>query len=91
MRFQDKSSAGLPGFDAPLSESREGSRAEQRLGFIQQHCASAVRGMAEDVEHHLLQLGQAGMDIEGAKLIEQALLIGIVEACRIILLSAMCR
>ena len=52
---------------------------------------AAVRGMAEELEQHLQQLGQAGMDIEGAKLIEQALLIGIVEACRIILLSAMCR
>ena len=71
---------GLPGIDPSSIEGKAGSRAEELQGFIQQQCAAAVRGMAEALEQQLQQLGEAGMDVEGAKLVEQALLIGIVKA-----------
>lgn len=56
--------AGLPG------------RAQELRPFIQQQCNQAVRDMAAALSQQLHEMGEPSMDLEGGKLVEQALLIG---------------
>ncbi|KAL0023565.1 hypothetical protein WJX77_002562 [Trebouxia sp. C0004] len=51
-------------------------RALQLQPFIQQQCSDAVQSMGQELDTQLKQLGQPGMDLDGAKLVEQALLLG---------------
>ncbi|KAL0025084.1 hypothetical protein WJX79_007064 [Trebouxia sp. C0005] len=51
-------------------------RASQLQPFIQQQCSAAVQSMGQELDAQLKQLGQPGMDLDGAKLVEQALLLG---------------
>ncbi len=55
-------------------------RALQLQPFIQQQCSAAVQGMGQELDAQLRQLGQPGMDLDGAKLVEQALLLGLSQA-----------
>ena len=52
------------------------SRAAELEPFIQEQCSDAVQSMAQQLDAQLQGLGQPGMDLDGAKLVEQALLIG---------------
>ena len=51
-------------------------RAAELEPFIQEQCSEAVQGMAEQLHTHLHHLGQPAMDLQGAQLVEQALLLG---------------
>lgn len=51
-------------------------RAGELQPFIQEQCSEAVQAMAEQLQAQLLQLGQPAMDLQGAQLVEQALLLG---------------
>ncbi len=55
-------------------------RALQLQPFIQQQCSAAVQSMGQQLDAQLKQLGQPGMDLDGAKLVEQALLLGLSQA-----------
>ena len=55
-------------------------RALQLQPFIQQQCSAAVQRMGQELDAQLKQLGQPGMDLDGAKLVEQALLLGLSQA-----------
>ena len=55
-------------------------RASQLQPFIQQQCSAAVQSMGQELDAQLKQLGQPGMDLGGAKLVEQALLLGLSQA-----------
>lgn len=55
-------------------------RALQLQPFIQQQCSAAVKSMGQELDAQLKQLGQPGMDLDGAKLVEQALLLGLSQA-----------
>ena len=55
-------------------------RASQLQPFIQQQCSAAVQSMGQELDAQLKQLGQPGMDLDGAKLVEQALLLGLSQA-----------
>ena len=52
-------------------------RATQLEPFIQEQCSDAVQSMAQELDIQLQHLGQPGMDLDGAKLVEQALLLGV--------------
>lgn len=54
----------------------QSARADQLRPFIQERCDQAVRSMAALLKDHLQQIGEPSMDLDGAKLVEQALLIG---------------
>ena len=54
----------------------QSARADQLRPFIQERCDQAVRSMAALLKTHLQQIGEPSMDLDGAKLVEQALLIG---------------
>ena len=51
-------------------------RAAELEPFIQEQCSEAVHSMAEQLGTQLQQLGQPAMDLQGAQLVEQALLLG---------------
>lgn len=44
--------------------------------FIQEQCSEAVQQMADQLHTQLVQLGQPAMNLQGAQLVEQALLLG---------------
>lgn len=52
-------------------------RSAQLQPFIQQQCSAAVQSLAQELGAQLKHLGQPGMDLEGARLVEQALLLGL--------------
>lgn len=52
-------------------------RSAQLQPFIQQQCSGAVQSLAQELSAQLKHLGQPGMDLEGARLVEQALLLGL--------------
>ena len=54
----------------------QSARADQLRPFIQERCDQAVRSMGALLKTHLQQIGDPSMDLDGAKLVEQALLIG---------------
>ena len=51
-------------------------RAAELEPFIQEQCSDAMQSIALQLDTHLQRLGQPEMDLDGAKLVEQALLIG---------------
>ena len=51
-------------------------RAAELEPFIQEQCSDAMQTIALQLDSHLQNLGQPEMDLEGAKLVEQALLLG---------------
>lgn len=51
-------------------------RAAELEPFIQEQCSEAVQSMAEQLHSQLQHLGQPAMDLQGAQLVEQALLLG---------------
>ncbi|KAL3140348.1 hypothetical protein ABBQ38_004612 [Trebouxia sp. C0009 RCD-2024] len=62
------------------TQNERGSSPLHRAGelqpFIQEQCFEAVQAMAEQLQAALQQLGQPAMDLQGAHLVEQALLLG---------------
>ena len=44
--------------------------------FIQEQCSEALQAVAEQLQAQLQQLGQPVLDLQGAHLVEQALLLG---------------
>ena len=51
-------------------------RAAELEPFIQEQCSEAVQSIAEQLHTQLQHLGQPAMDLQGAQLVEQALLLG---------------
>ena len=51
-------------------------RAAELEPFIQEQCFEAVQSVAEQLHTQLHHLGQPAMDLQGAQLVEQALLLG---------------
>lgn len=72
---------------SPGDQVGSGHRAAQLEPFIQEQCSGAVQSMVEQVHSQLQHLGQPAMDLQGAQLVEQALLLGRLPLCLIASLS----
>lgn len=77
MLQKDSSPASNRGSSSHTGKQAESpARAKQLQPFIQDQCDEAVRSMAAMLREHLQRIGEPSMDLDGAKLVEQALLIG---------------
>ena len=83
LHVQGKATAARDDYTSNSPSFRQEStnqRALQLQPFIQQQCSAAVQSMGQELDAQLKQLGQPGMDMDGAKLVEQALLLGLSQA-----------
>ena len=76
--YSGNSSSGDQRGSSPLH------RAGQLQPFIQEQCAEAVQVIAEQLQAQLHQLGQPAMDLPGAQLVEQALLLGTTQTSHVV-------
>jgi len=83
LHTQGKASAARDDYTSSSPSFRQentSQRALQLQPFIQQQCSAAVQSMGQELDAQLKHLGQPGMDLDGAKLVEQALLLGLCQA-----------
>ena len=83
LHVQGKASAARDDYISSSPSFRQentNQRALQLQPFIQQQCSATVQSMGQELDAQLKRLGQPGMDLDGAKLVEQALLLGLSQA-----------
>lgn len=61
---------------SPGDQASSNRRAAELEPFIQEQCSEAVQSMAQQLHTQLQHLGQPAMNLQGAQLVEQALLLG---------------